>query len=239
MLSCNECKFASRSENIQTGCNLNKLEKFIELNAASIQPEDNSYSLSRICMFKRSEDWNGDILEETQIKMGYIFIIKDKDSIQTFKDNIELIKDKNPLWIGVLHSFNSLNNEICNILDTLQCKYNIVCQYTQDHDINKIDQFLPHMKAGWTLVNVVGEEFLVDAKNRLNYFINEQLGMAGIIKNEGDSLNGFCFFNIFFKFHKGSKIEYDQNENLYIYKSFEYKVKEKDENMVKLWGDIL
>lgn len=239
MLSCHQCKFASRSGKIQTGCDLNKLEKFISLNSAVMESNDDSYSLSRICMFKRSEDWQGDIEQETKIKLGYIFIIKDKDSMQTFKDNIELIRDKNPLWIGVLHSFNSLNSEVCKILDTLKCKYNVICQYTKDYDINRIDDFLPYMKAGWTLVNIVGEELLVDAKDKLNYFINDQLGMAGIIKNEGTSLNGFCFFNIFFKFYKGSKIEYSPDEDVYIYKNFEYKVKEKEENMVKLWGDIL
>ena len=239
MLTCSGCKFASRSDKIQTGCELYKLDKFIELNNARMESGHDSYSLSRICMFHRPDNWNGDINKETQVKLGYIFIIKDKNDIDIFKNNIDLIKNKDPLWIGVLHSFNSINNELCEILNNVKCKYNIVCQYTKDFDINRIDQFLPYMKAGWTLVNIVGEPFLAEAKEKLNHFINYELGMAGIIKYNNESLNGFCFFNIFFKFYKGSKIQYNEIDDTYEYKNFEYKVQEQNSDMIKLWENIV
>ena len=54
MNSCKDCKFAICSDNVQTGCECNKIEKFVEQNTASMG-ENGFYNLNRLCMFKRFE----------------------------------------------------------------------------------------------------------------------------------------------------------------------------------------
>lgn len=237
MNSCKGCKFAIVDESKQIGCEQHKLEKFIAQGVAKID-DDRWYSIDRLCMFKRFVDWDGSIEDETQIKMGYIFILNRESSFDELIQNINAIKDKEPLWIGVICTSYQPKKDIIDILNSIGCKYNIITDYIEKQDWFYIDPFIKHIKNGWTLVNIVGKEFISDAKERMHKAINEDLKAIGLVTPAEDSLNGICFFNIFFKFHNGSVPNFDEESNSYIVESFENKMRRKSAEFVEEWGNL-
>lgn len=237
MNSCKDCKFVKVDESGQFGCEQNKLEKFISQNAAT-KGDDGWYNLNRLCMFKRFIDWDGSIEEETEIKMGYIFILNRESNFDELLNNINQIKDKKPLWIGVICTSHQPRKDIIELLGSIGCKYNIITDYIEKQNWFYIDPFVKHIKNGWTLVNIVGEEFISDAKEKIHQAINEDLKVVGLVTPKEDSLNGICFFNIFFKFHNGSLPAFDEESDSYIIESFENKMRRKNAEFVKEWGEL-
>ena len=237
MNSCKDCKFAICSDNVQTGCECNKIEKFVEQNTASMG-ENGFYNLNRLCMFKRFVDWEGSLEDETQIKMGYIFILNSESNFDQLEYNINQIKDKSPLWIGVICTNAQPKKSIIELLNSIGCKYNIITDYLEKQEWFYIDTFIKHIKNGWTLVNIVGKEFIVDAKEKMHQVINEDLRVIGLVTPEEDSLNGICFFNIFFKYHKGSLPIFDEESDSYIVESFENKMRRNNPELVVSWSEL-
>ena len=73
--TCEGCKFNVLENGTQTGCAINKLERF-KTHADAVLNSSNVYEFSRICIYKRNTDWEGNIEQETTLPMSYIFILK-------------------------------------------------------------------------------------------------------------------------------------------------------------------
>jgi hypothetical protein len=237
--NCKECKFAIMGAEGQSDCSLGKLN-FLK---SPVQPIDFSYfNLSRICIFKRSEKWDGDIQKETAPKVGYIFILKDRDKLNELKENI--LKVKNCIWVGVYHPFEDLQKEIIEFtaksLD--HSRINIVCNFSgvDGNDLYKLDKFEKNYINGWTIVNIVGEEFDVEKlSNTLDSFVNNKMGRASIIYNkDSNSINELCFFNIYYKFYKGSHSSLDTVLDKVIHQTVIEKALQENSQLVKDWSDI-
>lgn len=230
LTSCQGCKHAILSNNSQTGCSLDLLEK---LNASKI---DQYYQFDKVCMFKNKE------VDEVDVKLGYIFILEDFNDLDNLKYNISLISDKNPIWIGVSSNDPTKNNQIAEILDAVGCKYNIISNFNHIDNVYKLDQFMKNYKNGWTLVNIIGQEFDPDVKNKLSDYVLTQKKRAALIKNNLDledfSVNGMCYFNFIYKYLNGSKAELNEEENVYYTKSFLQKVAEQSPQMIVTWSDL-
>ena len=104
------------------------------------------------------------------------------------------------------------NEKIINILDGLNIKYNIVCNYDKIADLYKLDQFIKNYKNGWTLVNVVGEYFNHNAKQ--------------------------VYFNFIYRYVNGSRPDFNEEEQVYYTKSLYEKISAKDPSMIKTWKEI-
>jgi hypothetical protein len=202
ILSCEGCRYE-----IDTGCSLGLIEKL-----GTAEDQNGDISLTKICMYKNKD------IDEIDIKMGYVFILNDLKYFDTLRSNIELIKDKNPIWIGISHNYDELS------------------------DLYRLDQFKKNYKNGWTLVNVVGEYFNPNAKSQVEKYIFKDFKSAGIIKDNKDpkdlSINNICFFNLIYKFLKGNDPEVDEVKEVVYYKSVFDKILEQNPEMFKTWEEI-
>ena len=121
-LTCEGCIHAI-VETEQSGCAFNLLGM---LNA---QKFDKFYVLDRTCLVKNKTP------EDVDIKLGYLFILKDFKDLPLLESNILAIKDSNPLWIGVSTNDPTKNYQVAKILELAKCKYDIISNYGQIDDI--------------------------------------------------------------------------------------------------------
>lgn len=230
-MSCEDCKYAILKNEEQVGCSIDKIDKL-----DPIKDSGKFFQLNKVCLFKNKQE------EEVDLKLGYLFIVNSNDKIKNLEYNISLIKDKNPVWIGVIHDDIEYNEKIINILDGLNIKYNIVCNYDKIADLYKLDQFIKNYKNGWTLVNVVGEYFNHSAKEVLENFIINNSGKAAIIKDSNDpedfGVNNICYFNFIYRYVNGSRPDFNEEEQVYYTKSLYEKISAKDPSMIKTWKEI-
>jgi hypothetical protein len=255
IFSCDRCKHATLEKTLvqddklsittvkQVGCDLNILGKFNYTNQSK-DGEDvvdyNYYILDKVCLHKNEgiED------KKVDIRMGYIFILKDINQLDHLENNLKLISNHDPLWIGIAHEFSDYNQKIISIIEETNpnVKHNVVCNFEKVHDFLKLDQFMKDLKNGWTLVNIVGEYFDIQNKYKVKKFTLEDLKSAAVIKDTNDpedmNVNNVCFFNFIYKFLKGSTPEYLEEEDVFIEKSFFNKVAEKQISMIKTWSEL-
>lgn len=214
----------------QTGCKFNLLE------ALNAEKFDKYYILDRTCLFKNKNP------EEVDVKLGYLFILEDFKDLPILEANVQSIKDKNPIWIGVSTNDPSKTYQVAKILDIAKCEYEIIGNYAELDPIYKLDQFMKHYKNGWTLVNIVGQDFDPNVKDKLQKFIIEQNKKTAIIKTTSSpddiEINGICYFNFIFKYLNGNKPELNEEDGAYYAKSFAHKVYEKDQNMIATWSAL-
>jgi len=233
IFSCHDCVHAKMNEGTQEGCELNHLKAM-----GAFDITDGYFSLSRVCMDKSEVDEK----KYVEIQLGYIFIIDGEKHIDEFKQNLETISTKNPIWVGIVHNAVNKINEILDIVRSTipTVKFNVITNLNDNMDnFSKLDQFAKHYLNGWTLVNVVGEEFKSDTKEKLQKYIVEDLNVAGLIKDkDNESLNGACYYNLIYKFLKGSTPEYDDDNELILFKNFFERIEEKQSSMIKYWEDI-
>ena len=235
-MNCKGCKFAIINHEMQIGCEQNKVHKFVSKNKAKLN-ENNFFDIDSVCIFKRSSDWNGDLERETEVRMSYVFILKDSNTNELF-NNLSLIKDQNPVMVYVISKIVNDKLNIINKLKELNCKYRYIEDYSEQSDRFLLDKMHKDIKTGWTSVNIVGEYFNPNVKKDIHKLINEELEAIGLILPEEDTVNNLCFFNIFFKYHKGSQPYYDESLDAYIIESFENKMLKHNKNMIKHWSDL-
>lgn len=232
IFSCENCKHADIKNQIQEGCNLHKLQSFIDQDKASFNPEINFYDLNRVCLSKNSDE----IALKT--KVGYLFILNEESKFDVLKKNISLCLENNPIWIGVVHSSPDLNDDIIEYFKEVPCLHNIICNYDLIDDIYKPDQYIKKYKNGWTIVNVVGEEFNKDLCLSLDAYLDSNQRPVGLIKDDGESINNLCFFNVIYKFLKGSKPEIDEETEEVTFATYEEKIMLMSPDMIKTWKEI-
>lgn len=231
IFTCKDCVHVTKENDIQTGCNLNKLQSFIDQEKASINPATNFYDLNRVCMSKNNVD-------QRNTKVGYLFILKNKDKLPELINNISLCLKNNPIWIGVVHDFPELKDEIVDNVKHVPCLHNIICNFSTVDNLYIPDQLINKYKNGWTIINVVGEKFDETLYNTLDEYIISNKKPVALIKNLDNSMNGMVFFNIIYKFLKGSKPDIDEETQDVTFRTYEHKIIEMSPDMIKTWEDL-
>ena len=236
--SCKECKFALLDDNhVQYGCSLNK-SNILRCNHDTA----GYYDLQRLCIFKRAKDWDGDIEAETAPRVGYLFILKNKDDMSKLREN--LTKVKNAIWLGVSHFYPELQKELIELSHqvTGHNKVNVICNFSElnKNEYYQIDNFDKNFVNGWTIVNIVGEDFNPETLlSKLKTYINDQLNVAGVFLNkDSNSLNNMCFFNIYYKYYKGSRPVINPNTDKICYDNFIQKILSDRKQLVKHWEEL-
>lgn len=227
IFSCENCSHAVLDNNKQIGCKLNILNKI----SHTYNENRQAYDLEKVCQYKDRDP------EKVFLKVGYIFVLDDRDNIKYLKDNIEKIKDRNPIWIAVNNDFPELADDINECLMGLNVPYNIISNYEKiAGDIYRLDQFMSNYINGWTMVNILGKEFNPNLIDILNEYVN-QFNALAIAKHSCDSINGFTFFNMIFKFLKGSYPSILDDDTI-VQKTFIEKVSEVSSTMIRDWREI-
>lgn len=225
--TCNNCKHAAINNDIQVGCNINIADRL-----GFDQTESAYYDLKNICLFKNKEK------EDVDISMGYIFVSQQNTTFEDIKQCIDKVLNNNPMWIGVYCYSVDIKDACTSYLNSLQIKYNILLAFSDTSDFDKLDKFIKNYLNGWTHVHVVGQEFKESSKELLFQKILIENYKIGLILENKDSINNMCYFNMIYKFLKGSKLIQDENSGEIIDKTFYEKLKEKSENMIYTWSDL-
>lgn len=161
--------------------------------------------------------------------IGYIFILKTVDDIPNFSSLLNKISQE-AVWVGV-SAVPECEHVLRAILDESGTKYNLVINTEDFSDYYKIDQFLPHIKNGWTYVHEVGQPFRDDVNSKVKKFI-ENGGKFALISDEHEAINDTCFYSLIYKMLRGNRPELNQIINFYD------KVEREDAAMVKKWSDL-
>ena len=154
------------------------------------------------------------------------------------KEILQNILDKNPIWIGIIHNLVNLADDIIDKFSYISLPINIICNHNEITDADSLDLFMKNYKNGWTIVNVVGEDFDTNLINTLDFYLNTKTKPIALIKSGEDSVNEMCFYNFIYKFLKGSKLEVNSETQEIIDKSYEEKVAESSIDMIKTWKEI-
>jgi hypothetical protein len=91
-------------------------------------------------------------------------------------------------------------------------------------------------KNGWTFVNIAGKELDTNLLNVLNGYVND-FNSLGLVTHDCDSINGFAFFNMIFKYLKGNYPSILDDETV-VEKTFIEKIMETSPQMKKNWKDL-
>lgn len=237
--TCEGCKFAVLENGTQVGCAINKLERFKKSGQAILKKLSYTYNLSRVCIYKRQEEWEGDIEAETALRMGYIFILKDFDKLSILGESLRKVKPLNPTWIGIVHTCVANHKEVIEEMNAVGNKYfNVVMQLSQTQDFDKIDSFYKNIPQGWTLVNIVGEELKIDAKSTIEKEVNDNLKAISAVKFSDDTVNGVCINNFFYRMLGGSFPIVDEENQTIFYKSILEKITEAHPDGVYTWSEL-
>lgn len=230
--SCSNCKHAVLDNGVQTACAVNKINRLIESKFAEFNAESGHYDLFKVCLFRNKDS------SDVKTPVGYIFILNDISNIDTLKNNIDKALEKNPIWIGIVHNLVDSASDIILKFGYIACPINIICNHNPTHDIISLDMFMKNYKNGWTIVNVVGEDFDIDLIDSLDLYLNNTRSATALIKSSDDSVNQMCFYNFIYKYLKGSLLEIDPTTEEVIDKTYEQKVLDSSPNMIKTWKEI-
>jgi len=226
IFSCEDCPNAIIQNDKQIGCAINLADSL------GIEESDGKFfELGRVCLSKN---------DKPDVKLGYIFILKDKIEYESLLSNLLAIKSKNPIWIGISNGAEELSKQIIDFINTNipNVKFNIITNYDNILDTECIDKFTKSLANGWTYVNIVGQYFNPSVKDLLQKFIIQDSQVACLIKDsDTDSLNNTCFFNFIYKYLKGSKPKVLEDDTIEL-KTFFEKVQEQQESMIFDWSAL-
>ena len=161
--------------------------------------------------------------------ISYIFILKNADDVSKFTNVFTKVL-KEAVWIGV-SAVPECESDLKSILGKSQVKYNLIINNENFSDYYKLDQFLPHLKNGWTYVHEIGDTFQDGVNEKIKKFISNN-GKFAFITDGIEDINNTCFYNIIYKMLHGNKPEPDQIINFY------HKVERESPNMIKKWKDV-
>lgn len=224
---CGECVFSVYDdENIhQTGCILNRLDKFIELKKAIYQTKDdiNSYEIQGLCNTCRTEEWlqsqEGDpvqkVISETNVKLDFFLLIESNENLEEqINKTLSSIKAQKyyPVCIHIGLSPQIKSKDVSIIKKSLleivpNFKYlitSVIKDYKDKRDI--IDFIQIKSKSHYYTVIEVGEEIPESWLEKINYTINEKLDNFLFIRPLSEnSLTGMTIQNLLHRTIVGSR----------------------------------
>lgn len=168
------------------------------------------------------------------IPMSYVFILDDINKEQDLYNNIRLVQPQNPSWIGVYHKFEDINNNILDFLSSLNIKHNVVLSYENFDDLTICDKFIKNYPNSWNIINVVGQELLLDAQKKITEFTKSEQ----VLLIKAHSFNGMAFQTYCYKILNGNIInEEDLEINALSYESKLIR-KYNGSNFIKNWEEV-
>lgn len=205
--SCRDCVFATKVGVTQTGCELNRIDKFRERGTNVIEAEDlddnEFFVIYEWCNAYREQDWkdtHGDpikqIKKELSVKLGYIVIITNKNSDrEDFKKTIDsIIAVGNPHyvvvanWSDVSHPEVVINTKF--LLDDLEVDYQAVNIHEDEiTNLEIIDHAFVYVKNGFYSVIESGQEVKPDIQDTLSRAINDEFKTVAFVDGY-DGVNG-------------------------------------------------
>lgn len=250
--SCKDCVFSEKEEKTQTGCSLNRIEKFKDRGVFVVEAEDleenEFYVIESWCAAYREAPWkegvddiHAKVREEYEVKVGYL-VIADEESITDYPTKLQktldsiLAQSVSPRYMLMV---NKVPDEHVNIIqstievmDGVDFEYKITSMFEEGStDDEAIDEVFNKVKNGFYMVVKVGHELRPDLTKKLNHSINEELCRVAYIDGY-DGVNGRTTQAAIHKHLNGNVLK-PLKEKLEEVSSFEEK-----SNLTYTWEDI-
>ena len=226
--SCDKCVFATRIDNVQTGCELYRSEKL------GVSTQENGYFvLDRFCNTYRPEEWLSELsieeyknrqqvaLQEVIPRIGFLILLDSSkpNAIEDLRKTIFDIKNQTlnkTRYVMVVTDKAEYNQEIQKILvenfdhdETLH--HLIKASNIPQNKMLLIDECFKHAKNGWIYTTTSGESVDQELIEKINHRINVDMKRLSVVKPY-DDFNGLLFSTPLFKFLNGNLKKAYENE---------------------------
>lgn len=216
LASCDGCVFSIIDSGRQTGCKLNRTDKF----TYSIG-ENGIFNLERFCNTYRPQEWLSElsvnesedisktVLEEIYPRVGFfVFFNGNFDELEkTILDiHSQSIKARYVVVINDKVEYNEKIHELfTNLFDFKITQYHIVQILVKPESLDLlIDESFKHAKNGWAYVCNAGEKIDTLLIEKIHKRINIDLKRLVVVKPYDENLNGLLFQAALFKFLNGN-----------------------------------
>ena len=208
--SCKDCVFSEKEDKTQTGCLLNRIEKFKEQETYVVEAEDleenEFYVIEAWCNAYREEGWavgSDDIREkvkkEYELKIGYIVIVDEETAID-HENNIKKTLDSINAQSIPAYYVRIINKSPDDHVNVVTSTTKIIGEQEFDYKITSmfekgatddeaIDEVFTKIKNGFYIIVRSGHELKSNLTNDLNHAINENLLKVGYVDGY-DGING-------------------------------------------------
>lgn len=251
--TCKGCVFAQVKKNVQTGCQLNRLEKL----GSKLNSDAESFSVQRFCNTARPQEWvdllsfeesldlKKAVMQEVYPRVGVLinFDVTKDQPLEKLESSISdlMSQEHPPRYIIVANEKVEYNESIQKILASKLPKgtdHHIVQMLKRFEDQKQIiDECFRHALNGWMYVTTCGEEIPKTLMQTLNRMINEDMEKITVVKPY-DGFNGMIFQTALFKFLNGNRPKVWTIEEI-DYRPFLEKVQDLDkESSVMSWEEF-
>lgn len=188
---CHNCVFGIYDFGIQTGCKLNRLDKFDDKEFVDIDGLT-AAKINRICMACRDEAWASKhedpiqaVKDELQITFDFVLVANEDDGVGKLKTSLLYILNQTikPYSVVVVIDSESQGKYLKEYLDTLNqfltsanIKYQLVRCLEDDPVYERLwDLGAKKCKGVFHTVYNVGEIIPIDVVERVNSYYNDEL----------------------------------------------------------------
>lgn len=216
LTNCNGCVFAETKDGIQSGCKLNRHNKF-----ECVVGDDGYFNIERFCNTYRPKEWLSDlsvsesediastVLDEVKPRIGF-FVIFDHNIEDLKSTLIDISKQSiKSRYVVVINDKVEYNDDIHSLLlelfDFHETNYHIV-QIVEKPKIMPmlIDESFRHAKNGWAYVCHSGESVDHDLIQKIHNRINIEMRKLVVVEPYDQNMNGLLFQTALFKFLNGN-----------------------------------
>ena len=254
---CDNCVFATMTNNKQSGCNLNKADM---LGIEEIN-ENGYYDLQRFCNTYRPEEWLSElsvtesedlcstVMAEVFPRVGVFVILDTNDEdltklrstlddvtnqtegvfryIAVITDKVEYNEGIQKLFVSMF-DYNTTNHHIVQIREKLPSQY------------HNIDEAFTHAKNGWIYVTSSNQGVPRDLLSKMNKRINIEMKPLTVVKPY-DDINGMIIQTALFKFLNGNRTKmFDDgstDNRLFLDKIKDMSAKDGSRSLIE-WNDF-
>tara|TARA_Y100000310_G_scaffold343366_1_gene450638 strand:- start:1207 stop:2037 length:831 start_codon:yes stop_codon:yes gene_type:complete len=239
---CRGCNFSQTKKredgkNLQTGCELGRVEKFKSLGTeVNLDENENGefFTISRFCTCYRPEEWiitlseeeksdlTKTVREEISVRMGIIILFDCSSHTEDqLKSTIESFGRQTiaPRYVVVVSSRAEYNELIHSLLidnfpDKKQTNVHLVqCTDEDLQDYFKIDEAFKHALNGFYYVINAGSKHSDDFIEKFDSYINDELSQVVMVK-PNDGLGGLLMQASLHKMLSGSRTKLNDDESV-------------------------
>ena len=268
---CRGCHFSQTQKkedgkNVQTGCELGRVEKFKSLGVeVNLDESENGefFTISRFCTCYRPEEWiitlseeeKGDLTrtvrQEVSIRMGVIILFNcNSHTEDQLKNTVESFGKQTvpPRYVVVVSSRAEYNELIHSLLlenfpDKKETNVHLVqCTDEDLQDYFKIDEAFKHALNGFYYVVNAGTEHSDDFIEKFDSYINDELSQVVMVK-PNDGIGGLLMQASLHKMLNGSRSKLNDDESLntenIVQRVTTMGIKNGGIDMIKDWSEII
>lgn len=186
--SCQFCCFAQFTNDVQSGCSLDKLDKYKK---HMVIGEQSFYLIDGLCKYCRNKEWSArqdnifeSIQNEIKISLEYIILLQEeKDLFKNLEFSLNEIKDQDYTSVIVATDISAdLSNLKTWIRRNIEKNHYFVRMFKPVESRRLMDEAVYYSKGKYVCILESGQEFSYDVPTILNNLINEEEKRISLIR---------------------------------------------------------